>query len=385
MEGQTRQQTAPIYVPLTMEHWHVQAPIPGGPKPDLGFARQEGFPEGVMVLKSGAAALDGLTFQNGTIEFDMKAIGEDIPGIQFRVHGPRFAENGEEFYVRTAPDCRASNDCIQYTPVINGFMLWNSYPQYQKQAFILDGWNHIKLVVSGHRMNVYVNRLPEPALVIGSLEGGSTRGSIELRGPAYFANLTVTQGDVNGLSPSAIADPTGIDRGIVRHWRLGGLTAFDSSVAPTYSDAPHLARTWKPVAAERFGMINLNREFTLKFDPPPLTWLRTTVISDRQQKKHVSLGWLGTVWVFVNGTLVTQGRNLYDVEGERRRPDGRMSLENGSFDVPLRRGANEVVVALVASIHPDKTPNRYGWGLEMRFDDVKGLALKDFDADQPSH
>jgi len=41
----------------------------------------------------------------------------------------------------------------------------------------------------------------------------------------------------------------------------------------------------------------------------------------------------------------------------------------------LQRGPNEVVVALVSSIHEDKTPNRYGWGLEMRFDDIKGITL----------
>lgn len=122
-------------------------------------------------------------------------------------------------------------------------------------------------------------------------------------------------------------------------------------------------------------MVNLNREFAVRFEPPPLTWLRTNVISDRGHKKHVSLGWLGQVWVFVNGKLVTEGRNLYDVEGERRDPDGRMSLENGSFDLPLQRGPNEVVIALVSSIHEDNTANRYGWGLEMHFDDVTGISL----------
>lgn len=365
----------PIHVPLTADHWHVLTPSPGGPKPDLGFARHEGFPEGVLVLKSGAALLDGLTFQDGTIQFDIKAIGEDIPGVQFRVDGPRFAENGEEFYVRTSPDCRASNDCIQYTPVINGFMLWNSYPQYQTQAFILDGWNHIKLVVSGHRMNVYINRLPQPALTVGSLESTSGEGHIELRGPAYYANLTVTPDAVEGLSPTPTADPTAADQGMVRHWQLGALRPFVSPAGPTYVDIPKTASRWKSITAERFGMVNLNRDFTLRFEPPPLTWLRTIVVSNSEQKKHVSLGWLGRVWVFVNGKLVTQGENLYDIEGERRDPDGRMSLENGSFDLPLQRGPNEVVVALVSSIHEDKTPNRYGWGLEMRFDDIKGITL----------
>ena len=98
--------------------------------------------------------------------------------------------------------------------------------------------------------------------------------------------------------------------------------------------------------------------------------------SDRDQEKHVSLGWLGSVWVFVNGKLFTQGKNSYDPEGERREPDGRLALTNGSFNVPLRRGKNEVVIALYTAVHDnDHTVTHYGWGLEMRYDDPKGLVL----------
>ncbi len=375
-KAQESRAVAPILVPLTAEHWHVLTPSPGGAKPDVAFVQHEGFPEGMLVLKSGAVALDGLTFRNGTIEFDMKGIGEDIPGIRFRRQGPRFRENGEEFYVRTFPDCRASDDCLQYAPVINGFMLWNSYPQYQTRAFILDGWNHIKLVISGHRMNVYVNQLPQPVLRVGSLESPSMEGYIELRGPAYFANLTVASGVTGGLSLLATADPAAAEPGILRHWQLGPLTRFVSQAGLTYADMPKTAIAWKNITAGRFGMVNLNREFALKFEPPPVSWLRTTITSDQDQIKHVSLGWIGQVWVFLNEKLVTQQNNLYEVEGKRRAPDGRMSLQNGTFDLPLKRGRNEVVVALVSSIHSDNNPNRYGWGLEMRFDNRAGIRLR---------
>ena len=37
--------------------------------------------------------------------------------------------NAEEFYLRTGPDCRAYDDCIQYAPVPHGFILWNIYPE----------------------------------------------------------------------------------------------------------------------------------------------------------------------------------------------------------------------------------------------------------------
>ncbi len=375
VETSAARAAATIRVPLTATRWRVVMPTRNGPRPDVQFTKHEGFPEGVLVLKSGSAALNDLTFRNGTIEFDMKSLGEEIPGIQFRQQGVPGTQNGEEFYVRTFPECRASNDCIQYTPVINGFLLWNAYPQYQTQAFILDGWNHIKLVVSGRRMNVYINRFSSPALMVGSLESRSPEGGLQFHGPAIYANLVVTPDATEGLSPQATADPTATDRGFVRAWQVSSPTKFRSDIAPTYVDAPARSEQWAQVSAGRFGLLNLNRLFKLTNDPPPLIWLRSTVISDREQTKHVSLGWSGQVWIFVDGKLVAQGKNFYDDEALRRNPDGRLSLENGSFDVPLHKGSNELLLALHTSIHDDnKTPNYYAWGVEMRFEDAGGLS-----------
>ncbi len=363
----------PIQVPLTAEHWTVVDDGESTAKPDVQFIGHEGFPQGALVIKSGSAVLNGFSFRDGTIEFDMKSMAQDIPGIQLRQQGPRGRQDAEEFYVRTFPECRASDDCIQYAPVIHGFMLWNAYPQYQRRAFILDGWNHIKLVVSGRRMNVYVNRQPEPALVVGSLESGSSQGGIQLRGPAVFANLEVTPRAVEGLPGQPAPDPTAGDHGIVRQWQLGGLTPGHYGIAPRYAEQPGAASEWQHVTAGRFGTVNLNRNFILTQAPPSLTWLRYRVQSDRDQQKHVSLGWLGQVWVFVNGKLVAQGKNFYDPEWERRNPDGRLSLENGSFNIPLKRGSNEVMIALYECVHDGShKANRYGWGVAMRYDNPSG-------------
>lgn len=366
----------PVQVPFTASNWHTVVAALPGLKPDVAFIGHEGFPHGALVLKSGTVALNGLSFRNGTIEFDIKGIGQDIPGIQFRIAGAPGAGNAEEFYIRTFPECRASNDCIQYTPVINGFMLWNAYPQYQTRAFILDGWNHVKLVVSGRRMNVYINRVLAPALAVGNLESSSTGGGIALRGPAVFANLTITPDAVEGLPAQPTPDPSAADRSIVRQWQLGPPTPLRGGAAPAYADMPGPSSGWQPVTAGRFGLVNLNRIYHLSAHPPSLTWLRSTTTASSNGNKHVSLGWLGHAWIFVNGTLVTDGKNFYDPEWERREPDGRLALDNGSFMLPLRKGRNEVVVALFASGHDNpQTPNRYGWGLEMRYDDPRGLSL----------
>jgi len=357
-------------ISMTSSHWH-----PVSDKPDVQYVMKEGFPDGIIILKSGDLALNDLSFRDGTIEFDMKPLAEDIPGIRFR---QRDHQNGEEFYIRSFPDCRAENDCIQYSPVINGFMLWNVYPEYQKRAPVFaDGWNHVRLLVSGKRMNVFINDSVLPTLAVGELLGNTQQGGLELRGPAAFANLVVTPGKTDGLSPVALPDSMGNAAGIVHAWALGPLTPLHYGLVPTYAERPQAPEAWKPVHSERFGIVNLNRQFSASKEPPVLTWVKTSVDSDRDQKKQVSLGWIGQVWVFVNASLITSGKNFYYPESERRGPDGRLSLENGSFSIPLHRGHNEIMIALYSSVHDDaRSRTAYGWGLAMRYDDMRGLALQ---------
>ncbi len=356
-------------VSMTASHWH-----PVSDKPAVQYVMKEGFPDGIIVLKSGNLALNDLSFLNGTIEFDMKPLAEDIPGIRFR---QRDHQNGEEFYIRSLPDCRAENDCIQYSPVINGFMLWNVYPEYQSRAPVFaDGWNHVRLVVSGKRMNVFINDAAQATLVVGELEGDTRQGGLELHGPAAFANLVVTPGKTDGLSPLALPDSLGNSSGVVHAWALGPLTPLHYGSVPTYAERPQPPEAWKPVRSERFGIVNLNRQFSASNEPSALTWVKTSVDSARDQETQVSLGWIGQAWVFVNGSLITSGTNFYYPESERRAPDGRLSLENGSFSIPLHRGQNEIMIALYSSVHDDaRSRTAYGWGLAMRYDDMRGLAL----------
>ena len=371
----TPSHATPIKVPMSAARWQAVQDADNPKKTDVSFIGHEGFPEGALVLKNGSVALNGLSFRDGTIEFDMKATDQDIPGIQFRRKGEPGHQDAEEFYLRSFPECRASNDCIQYAPVIHGFMLWNVYPQYQCKAPILEGWNHFKLVVSGRRMNVYINDSARPNLSVGNLESSSSEGLIQLRGPAVFANLTVDPGTVEELNPQPTPDPTSGDPGMVRQWQLGSQTAARFGQDPVFSEAPKES-DWRPVVAGRFGLVNLNREFELVRRPPSFTWLRTTVNSVTAQEKTVQLGWLGHVWVFVNGRLITQGKNFYEPDSERRAPDGRLSVENGSFHIPLQRGVNQITLVLNSAVHDKPTTiNYYGWGAILRFEDAKGLQL----------
>ena len=98
-----------------------------------------------MRLNSGDAVLKGVTFSNGTIEFDVNTIGRGAPGIAFRQQDEG---NFELLYLRPDPSCPAFRACIQYAPQTHGVLLWDLFPQYQTRAPLREnGSNHIKMVV----------------------------------------------------------------------------------------------------------------------------------------------------------------------------------------------------------------------------------------------
>lgn len=356
----TASSAEPEKIPMTASRWTTQ----GG----VGFVQHQGFDS--MELKSGGSAgLNDLVFSDGAIEFDVDSTGAMGTGIAFRLRGK---DTLEYFYLRPSPKCPEAPDCIQYTPVTHGVMLWDLFPQYQAPAPLKEGgWNHVKLVVSGQRMNVFINGGPTPALKVGRLEGDALDGAIRLVGPGFFANLTVAANQVEGLPAKPESDAVASDRRYLLNWQLSPPSTLAAGKEPAIADLPAPAAAWQPLAAERSGLVNISRVYGYPVPPfhpdRALAWLKTTIRSSESQTKKVNFGWVREAWVFVNGKLVYADKNLYQPPTARKTPDGRCSLENGSFSLPLQAGDNEIAVALA--------DNFYGWALIFRLGDSEGIRL----------
>lgn len=365
--SRTAQAAEPGKIPMTADRWTTLAGT-------VNFVEHQGKPSIELQpgdykkgIPAGMASLKDFQFGNGTIEYEVAADGGMGASFMFRAASK---DNFEMFYLRPRPNCQEAPDCVQYAPQVHGVLLWDVFPQYQGPAPLHSGqWNHVKLVVSGKRMNIYVNGATQPTLKISRLESDTDQGGLMLAGPGSFADLTVKPGEVEGLPPDAEPDPTAADDGFVRHWQVSGFSKLETDQAPVYADLPESSTKWVPLEAERGGFINASRVYGL---PLPrgqraLVWLKTTIHSMSAQQKHASFGWVREAFVYVNGQLVYADKNLYQPPAARKAPDGRLSLENGSLMLPLKAGDNEIAVAVVN--------NFYGWGIKMHLDDVKDLAL----------
>jgi hypothetical protein len=359
----------PITIAMTPDRWKTAG--------NVEFVKHNGFD--ALELKPGdnathtptgnAVPLD-LSFRNGTIEFDVDQPWSMGTGIAFRREKDKF-DNFEYFYLRPQTNCAEKVDCIQYAPQTHGVLLWDVLPQYQAPAPLQAGqWNHVKLVVSGQRMNIFVNGTQSPTLKVGRLEGDTSEGALAFAGPGFFANVIVTPDAVEGLPSDPEKDPTADDGRYLRNWQIAPFYALPAGKEPSAADLPGRSAAWTALAAERNGFVNLSRQYGVPLQGKPdrpVAWMKTTITSGGSQTKKVSIGWLREVWVFVNGQPVYADKNLYQPPSARKTPDGRCSLENGSFELPLKAGVNEIDVAIAS--------NFYGWGLIMRLDGLNGVQL----------
>jgi hypothetical protein len=349
----------PVHIPMTAEHWQLGE----------GAEFREHLGVAALALTKGNAIANGVTFRNGTIEFDVDSekMGS---GIGFR---RRDNATYEDFYLRGLPNCSTEKACVQYTPYTHGVELWDLFPQYQAPAPVREsGWNHIRLVVFGRRMNVFVNGTNAPSLQVDRLEGDALEGGLLLHAPGFFANLTITPDAIEGLASQPAKEALAEDCCLVRKWQITPYAALPAGLEPSLANEPAPSAEWRALATERGGLVNVSREHG---KPPSrsVVWLKTTIHSQKAQAKQTSIGWLGEVWVFINGQRVYADTNRYGPPTARKVPDGRCSLENGSFSMPLRAGNNEITVALATDKLDDN--NFYGWGLKLRLNNAKDVQV----------
>lgn len=329
---------------------------------------------------SSSAELNSETFGSGTIEFDMKANG-GIMGVTFHQQG----KTGDALYFRPSADCATSDDCMQYMRMDHGIFEWDMFGNNQTHApFHPDSWNHVKMVVNGRQMSVWINgeRLSLP--IGGVLVGAHDEGGITLHGPATYAHFTIRP-EAGSIGQRQGRPGSAVDPHFVRNWQISRAlvmpSVFDhalgenTGVLPVLRSMPASNMHWRELQAMPSGLVDVTAALgdDQKGNQIVAAWLKTTVLSDRNQIKHVSIGWVREVWVFVNGQLVYADKNLYGIPSASKKPDSRLSLENGTFDLPLVKGRNDVVVMLDDNMGGGA--QHFGWGLMLRLANTDGVVL----------
>lgn len=350
-----------IRIPMEAKHWEHQAD-------QVEFITHRSVP--AVKGKNGEfqITLKELVFGDGTIEFDVDLTANSFVGINFREAKDK--KESEHFYIRSFwPVSPLSRTTLQYATVIDGTSMWDLTDDYQAPASVYQNqWNHVKLIVHGRQMLVFVNDLEKPALHVPILEGQHDSGGISFGGNAIFSNLVVRPAATEGLPASGGYDPTQNDPRYLRAWSVTQPVDFPFGRDVIQEDLPDSATQWTPIQAEHRSMLNLSRPFgSTQMDKRRLAWVKTTIHSESRQERRLDLGFSDEVWVMINGQLLYVDKNYFGSPGMKE-PRGRCTIENTSIRLPLQEGENEIMIGIAN--------NFYGWGLIARLDDTAGLIAK---------
>ncbi|HEY2581178.1 MAG TPA: hypothetical protein VGI43_05210 [Mucilaginibacter sp.] len=137
-----------------------------------------------------------LKFMDGIIELDAAWPGDKngFVGLAFRI---KDAHHYETVYFR--PESSGTINAMQYMPEKRFDFNWWDYEsdKYQaKTTLPLHGWFHIKLIVKGNNLSVFVNHLSKAIFNYSALDNSLKTGSVGLwlgnSSIGAFKNLVVT-------------------------------------------------------------------------------------------------------------------------------------------------------------------------------------------------
>jgi hypothetical protein len=336
-----------------------------------GWTFQEGKVEfidykGGRVMKlnqqSGPVVLKDLVFKDGVIEYDIEPISTEFADA---IYFHRKNEKEQEIvYLRVQKIGNSfANEGIQYCPYFDGVNMWDMYPQYQAPAPAKAGeWNHIKLVIAGKQMHVFVNH--KLVLQIPKLEGRESEGRIAFEGASYISNIEIKPGEREGLSPAEGVDLTKHEANYIRNWAVTQPALLPAGTEPTTAmDLPKNELFTGKSEAETGGLVNLTRQFGGN-EKRRIVWLRSTVTTKEAMKTNLQLGFSDEVWVYLNNQLTYVDKNLF-IQNMRKYPDGRISVQNAGVKLNLKQGTNDLMIGVANDF--------YGWGIMARLETIEGV------------
>jgi len=327
-----------------------------------------------LALEDDAATLKDFEMADGVIDADMA--GTEARGFYNILFRMQANGDGELVYLR--PHKSGLDDAQQYSPMFQGTGAWQIYngPGFTAAVDIpRNRWFHVRLAITGAQAKLYVGNMAVPSLVVNDLKSGVRKGGVG------FTGVHVSNVEIRRMPPAAWErhEPSTPSTTITA-WSLSpSLDALAHDLERPLTKSETEGMTWQEVMAEAPGFVVINRfrkgpdlfptfarDFSKRLEPQKgmqLVYARTTIVSDRDQTKKLNIGYSDDVSVFLNDRILYRGRSA-----QRFRDPGFLGIVNAENDavyLPLKRGRNELVLAV--------SELTGGWGFICRFDDRNGI------------
>jgi hypothetical protein len=313
----------------------------------------------------GIAYLDGIDFQNGTIECDLFSPSpKAYLGLAFRIGS---LTNFECIYFQ--PHTSGERDAVQYDPIFNMSATWQLYngELFQAEADIpTQKWFHVKFEILGDIAKVYLDNNPTEVLTV-KLKHDLTSGGVGVYSyhPANFKNLQITKFDADSFveqQKSITQNPN-----YIVSWQVSEpYNNYDFKIEKPFLNDSIITK-WHQIETEDGYLMNFNRHFT-KSKKKNTVLAKVYLNSDKKQKKILHFGYSDKVRVYLNSNTLFTGDNSY-VNSDKYEERGYVTDNQGSIELPLLKGKNELILEIAEE--------KFGWGFIARLENVEGIQISD--------
>lgn len=339
-------------VPLTPEAWIATDSI--------RFVSHLGRP--ALYIDRGVALAREAAMGNGVLELDVAATeATNFLGVAFRAASPTFSN-----VVFLRPGASGTEEAVQYGPAFNSVgVAWQVYHGEGANA-VADlprgRWIHVRLELDGPVARLFLDGAATPTLVVPRIvaSGGDRLGvwaGAFGRG-AYFSDIRYTAAPASRsvTSPEPTPPP-----GTILNWEISSPIEADRFTPEHLPDLGGF--TWERARAEPEGFVLLNRYrhapaasvprdssgavmedsvMTGRVAGSRIVYARTTVTAPRDEIRRLEYAYNNGAVIYLNGRPLAFAMNPNGLRGL-----GVMARAGDAIYLPLRRGRNELVLAVV--------------------------------------
>ncbi|MEE2525915.1 family 16 glycoside hydrolase [Hyphobacterium sp. HN65] len=341
-------------------------------------ARIETYQGREVMLVDGRIWADDIDLADFVMEFDMLSQPTGFVGVSFRALNDR---NFEDFYMRNGAQDQI--DAVQYMPVINGVTGWQMYIDGRFNAavhFEPGAWTHVKLVVIGDRMDLYIDS-NEPVMHVPDLQTDAASGAIGLRAglgsQVRYANMVIRPagpddqiiGEVQSFEgmpglPAGLFS-TDLPETLIRRFEVSGTFEESRFAGVTQAEAlPTADDQWQSLDVDINGAANLAR-VNSHSQLLNSAMVRTRLTADSAGVRELRFGYSDRIRLYLNGQLLYAAGNGW----QARDPGfyGRVRLHD-TVGLPLREGENELIAVVSETFG--------GWAFMADLPDRTGVSVE---------
>jgi hypothetical protein len=341
-----------ITVPLTPDAWTATD--------SLRAVSYLGRPS--LYINRGVALVRGAAMQDGVLDLDLAASDTtSFLGVAFRAATPRFSN---VLFLR--PGASGTEEAVQYGPAFNSVgVAWQVYHGDGANAAAAvprNRWIHVRIELQGEVARVYVDTATTPTLVVPRLVASGGAGLGVWAGAfgrgAYFSNISYAPVPRSLAASSTPRSPPGTILG----WEISGAVEAADFTPATLPKLWQL--TWQPVQVEPEGFVLINRYrdapvcrvprdstgavladsvMTGKIAGSRIVYARTAITATRDEIRRMRYTYNNGVVIYLNSRPLAFAINP---DGLRRNL-GVMAKAGDAVYLPLTRGRNDVIVAVI--------------------------------------